>query len=104
MAYNQGRASQVFMTHDAGAGNIEKIIKDQMNNFIVLVGLGHAEMAVTRLFFRVANAVLGDQFIIAHDFQREGKGIRQYDQDVGHNSSRFVCMQHLDASYQGAWG
>ena len=32
-------------------------------------------MAVTRLVFRVANAVFGDQFIIAHDFQREGKGI-----------------------------
>ena len=46
-----------------------------MNNFIVLVGLRHIEMAVSRLVFRVANAVLGDQFIIAHDFQREGRGI-----------------------------
>lgn len=31
-------------------------------------------MAVIRLVFRVANAVLGDQFIIAHDFQREVRG------------------------------
>ena len=88
----QGGVSQVFLTHDAGAGNIEKIIKDEMNNFIVLVGLGHTEMAVTRLVFRVANAVLGDLFIIAHDFQREGKGI-DYLKSCKNNHKSWVFSQ-----------
>ena len=44
-----------------------------MNNFLILVGLGHIELAVSHLVFRIVIIRLGDLFVIEliHDIQGE---------------------------------
>ena len=57
-----------------GALPLKKIIHDEFNDFWIIVGLGHAEMAITRLCMRLTCLILGDKFVFAHSFKKGSKG------------------------------
>ena len=52
-------------------------LADAVEEWWVTIGLGHTEMAVTRLCMRVCLACIGDSFIIAHK-SKEGTGRPDY--------------------------
>ena len=52
-------------------------LADAVEEWWVTIGLGHTEMAATKLCMRVCVACIGDSFIIAHK-SKEGTGRPDY--------------------------
>jgi len=77
---------------DAGATDVRSIIRDEVNDFWVILALGHAEMAVTRLSMKIVVAVVGLHFIYAHSF-KEGTGGPDYLQSCKSNHKAWTFTQ-----------
>ena len=84
-----GGALTASITTDAGATDFKKILADGVEEWWVTIGLGHTEMAVTRLCMRVCVACLGDSFIFAHKF-KEGTGGPDYLKSCKSNHKAWV--------------
>ena len=88
----QGGVLTAARCTDAGATDVRSIIRDEVNDFWVLLALGHAEMAVTRLSMKIVVAVVGLHFIYAHSF-KEGTGGPDYLQSCKSNHKAWTFTQ-----------
>ena len=61
----------MFVCTNAGATILSKYLQDEIDVFHILIGLGHVEMAVTRLSMKVVIAAFGEDFVTAHSFKSE---------------------------------
>jgi hypothetical protein len=88
----QGGVLTAARCTDAGATDVRSIIRDEVNDFWVVLALGHAEMAVTRLSMKIVVAVVGLHFIYAHSF-KEGTGGPDYLQSCKSNHKAWMFTQ-----------
>lgn len=92
-----GGAKTIALCADAGAYNVTKILQDKIDDFWIILGLGHVEMAVTRLSMRVMVAVLGNDHIYAHKFKKETNG-PEYLKSCKSNKKSFQYTQLANTS------
>jgi len=96
LGYKQeGGVFSMFICSDAGAINLSEYLKDEIELFHILIGLGHTEMAVTRLCMKVIIAAFGDDFVKAHSFKSE-KAI-EYLLSCKPNHKSFTFIQLCNA-------
>ena len=99
MGTHVGGAMTICLTADKGALSLKAILADEIERFWVIVGLGHAEMAVTRLCMKITVALFGDAFIFAHKF-KEGTGGPDYLKSCKANRKAWQFIQLCNSSLQ----